>query len=453
MNGLVMTAQLLLSLSILIVVHEGGHFLAARTFGIKVEKFYLFFDFLFPLANVLNFSIVKFKKGDTEYGLGWFPLGGYVKIAGMADESMDKDQMQGEPQPWEFRTKPAWQRLIVMLGGIIVNVITGVIIFTGLTWALGDVSIPMSYINNHGGIQALELAEEIGLQTGDKITGINGNSVTSLTDIVKPEVFLDKGAYFTVNRNMQDVRIDIPSNFIERFSSKDAAERFIRPRIPAVIETVSGGTIASRIGLREGDMFTAIDGAPIQYFDEIVTALKNSKSDSVRLKIKRGSETLQFTEAFSGGEKLIGFYPKGIDRKELQITSYSLGQSMLIGPVRAFEVIALQIKGFGKMFSGEIDVRKSLSGPIGMAQMYGTTWDWERFWRMTGLLSMVLAFMNLLPIPALDGGYVVFLLFEMITGKEPSEKFMDIALKIGFALLMALMVFIFYNDITRWILG
>jgi len=419
-------------------------------FKIRVEKFYLFFDFLFPLANVLNFSIIKFKKGDTEYGLGWFPLGGYVKIAGMADESMDTEQLKQEPQPWEFRTKPAWQRLIVMLGGIIVNVITGVLIFTGLTWALGDVTVPMKYVNDHGGIQAMELGQELGLKTGDRITGVNGQEARSLNELIKPTNFLESQGYFTVQRDAAEIRLDIPGGFIEKFNKRDALERFVRPRIPAVIESVSPGTIASRIGLREGDRFTSIDGKPVTYFDEIVDALKASSGDSIGLTIARGTETLTYKEAFASGERIIGFYPKGISKDELEITEYSLGQSLVLGPVRAFEVIGVQLKAFGKMFSGEIDVRKSLSGPIGMAQMYGTTWDWERFWRMTGLLSMVLAFMNFLPIPALDGGYVVFLLYEMITGKEPSEKFMDIALKTGFAILMALMVFVFYNDISRW---
>ncbi|HZY78249.1 MAG TPA: site-2 protease family protein, partial [Cyclobacteriaceae bacterium] len=195
MQGLIMTSQLLLSLSILIVVHEWGHFITARMFKIKVEKFYLFFDFLFPLANVLNFSLLKYKKGDTEYGIGWFPLGGYVKIAGMVDESMDKDQMNAPAQPWEFRTKPAWQRLIVMLGGIIVNVIVGVIIFIGLTWFIGDTYLPKDYVNSHGGIHSLEYGKEIGLQTGDKIVEINGKNFDDFLDVNDPDVLLSKGSY------------------------------------------------------------------------------------------------------------------------------------------------------------------------------------------------------------------------------------------------------------------
>ncbi|MFZ9505217.1 MAG: M50 family metallopeptidase, partial [Cyclobacteriaceae bacterium] len=257
---------------------------------------------------------------------------------------------------------------------------------------------------------------------------------------------------FTVSRDGQPVNVSIPAGFIERFNSRDAAEKFLRPRMPAVIESVAPGSIASRVGLQQGDQFTDIDGTPVFYFDEIMTALNRSKSDSISFSIQRGSELLTFKEKHTEDRK-IGFYPKGLNKEDLDIKKYSFGESLALGPVRAFDVIWLQIKAFRKMFTGEIDARKSLSGPIGMAQMYGTTWDWERFWRMTGLLSMVLAFMNLLPIPALDGGYVMFLLYEMITGKEPSEKFFENALRVGFAILIALMIFVFYNDIAKWISG
>jgi regulator of sigma E protease len=452
MNGLTMTAQLLLSLSILIVVHEGGHFLAARLFKIRVEKFYLFFDFLFPLANVLNFSIFKFKRGDTEYGLGWFPLGGYVKIAGMVDESMDTDQMKSEPQPWEFRTKPAWQRLIVMLGGIIVNIVVGILIFIGLTWVLGDVNVPMKYVNENGGIQALELAENIGLKTGDKILDVNGNPLVYFNDLLNPSNLLEPNPSYGVMRDGSKISIPVPVNFLESFNKKDAGEKFLRPRIPAVIGSVAPGSIASKTDLQEGDAFVQINSVPVSYYDEIVDLLKASDSDSISFTVKRGNALLSFHEKF-GDSKAIGFYVQGLDKSKLEVTEYSLSESLAIGPVRAFDVIIVQLKAFRKIFTGEIDARKSLSGPIGMAQMYGSTWDWERFWRLTGLLSMVLAFMNFLPIPALDGGYVVFLLYEIITGKEPSEKVFETSLKIGFAILIALMVFTFYNDIARWITG
>ena len=454
MEGMIMTAQLLLSLSILIVVHEWGHFITARTFNIKVEKFYLFFDFLFPMANVMNFSLIKFKKGDTEYGIGWFPLGGYVKIAGMVDESMDKEAMKLPPQDWEFRSKKPWQRLIVMLGGIIVNVIVGVLIFIGLTYFIGDQFIPMKYVNDHGGVHALELASELGIQTGDKIIKVNGQDVVNFDDLAKPNVLLGEDASYTLLRDGQEVQIPIPANFIEKFNSRNAISHFVLPRIAPVIAEVKPESVAGRAGLQKGDMFVEMNGKPVSYYDEVVREIKSFRGDSLQFAVKRGEQVI-INKSYFKGETSLGFYAGGslIPESELTTTKYSLGQSVAIGPVRAFDVIFIQLKAFKKIFSGEIDFRKSLSGPVGMAQAYGGTWDWERFWRMTGLLSMVLAFMNLLPIPGLDGGYVMFLLYEMISGREPSEKFFETALKIGMAILLVLMVFVFYNDIAKVITG
>lgn len=449
-----MTAQLLLSLSILIAVHEWGHFITARMFNIRVEKFYLFFDFLFPMANVLNFSLIKYKKGDTEYGVGWFPLGGYVKIAGMVDESMDKEQMKAPAQPWEFRSKPAWQRLIVMMGGIIVNVIVGILIFIGLTYFLGDRFILNDYVNKNGGVQALDLAQQIGIQTGDKIIKINGNEFEYFDDVAKPDVLLSHNSSYTVLRGDQEIEIPIPDNFIEQFDRKEAVANFLIPRRAPIVDEVSPGTIAEKIGLQKGDRIVGVQNQPITYHDELKAVTQNFQGDSLQLSIQRGAQLLSFTVLFKG-QSSIGFYvPNEIvpaaGQKEV---AYSLGQSVVLGPGRAFDVILVQLKAFRKIFTGQISFQKSLSGPIGMAKAYGGQWDWERFWRMTGLLSMVLAFMNFLPIPALDGGYVMFLLYEMISGREPSEKFFENAIKVGMALLLVLMVFVFYNDIAKLVTG
>ncbi len=449
---MIMTAQLLLSLSILIVVHEGGHYLAARAFNIKVEKFYLFFDFLFPMANVLNFSLIKFKKGDTEFGIGWFPLGGYVKIAGMVDESMDKEAMKAPAEPWEFRAKPAWQRLIVMLGGIIVNVIVGIIIFVSMVYVLGDTYIPKNYVNIHGGIQALELGEQLGLKTGDQIININGKDYDDFQDITKADVLLSQNSYYTVLRDGKEIVVSIPGDFIENFNRKDAALKFAWYRFPPIVGQVSPGTLAEKVGLQPGDQFFEIDSTPVAYQDEVSKIVKSGKRDSISFKVKRGEQVLSFHESFKDQE-IIGFLPKNIGEENLAKIDYSLGKSIGTGTTRAFNVIFVQLKAFKKMFSGQLSFTKSLSGPIGMAQIYGGVWEWERFWRITGLLSMVLAFMNLLPIPGLDGGYVVFLLYEMISGREPSEKFFETALKVGMGLLLLLMVFVFYNDIAKLIFG
>jgi regulator of sigma E protease len=454
MEGMIMTAQLLLSLSILIAVHEWGHFITARMFNIRVEKFYLFFDFLFPMANVLNFALFKVKKGDTEYGIGWFPLGGYVKIAGMIDESMDKDQLKAPAEPWEFRAKPAWQRLIVMLGGIIVNVITGILIFIGLTYFIGDRFILNDYVNQHGGVQALDLAQEIGIQTGDKIIKINGNDFEYFDDIAKPDVLLSHNSSYTVLRGDQEVNIPIPSDFIEKFDRKDAMLNFLLPRLSTVVGEVEPNTIAARINLREGDRVIEVNHQPVTYQDELRAVTKTYKGDTIHFKVQRGSDILEYKEYFKG-EPGIGFYPPReiVPAEGEQTVNYSFSQALLLGPSRAFGVIGVQLKAFRKIFTGQLNVKKSLSGPIGMAKAYGGTWDWERFWRMTGLLSMVLAFMNLLPIPALDGGYVMFLLYEMVSGREPSEKFFENAIKVGMAILLVLMVFVFYNDIAKLITG
>jgi regulator of sigma E protease len=451
MEGMIMTAQLLLSLSILIVVHEGGHFFAARLFKIKVEKFYLFFDFLFPMANVLNFSLFKYKKGDTEYGIGWFPLGGYVKIAGMVDESMDKEQLKAAPQPWEFRSKPAWQRLIVMMGGIIVNVVVGIMIFIGLVYYMGDQFVLNKYVNEHGGVQVLGLAEKLGLKTGDKIVKINGKEFEYFDDVYKADALLSQNASYTILRDGQQVEIAIPTDFIENFNKKEAQFNFLLPRRVLIVESITKNSIAERISLKPNDQIVEVEGQPIFYQDELSEALKNLKGDTLHFKIKHGEQILVFNEYFKG-EKGIGFYPK-FPEESFKTINYSFAQSVSLGPVRAFDVIWLQIKAFRKIFSGQMSFKKSLSGPIGMAQMYGGVWDWERFWKMTGLLSMVLAFMNFLPIPALDGGYVMFLLYEMISGREPSEKFFENAIKFGMAILLLLMVFVFYNDIAKLFTG
>ncbi len=445
-----MTAQLLLSLSILIVVHEWGHYITARMFNIRVEKFYLFFDFLFPMANVLNFSLFKYKKGDTEFGIGWFPLGGYVKIAGMVDESMDQEAMKLPPQDWEFRSKKPWQRLIVMMGGIIVNIIVGILIYIGMTWIMGDRFVPMKYVNEHGGIEALELAQELGIKTGDQIVGVNGKPVVNFEDLTRPRVLLAENSHYTLIREGQEMSIDIPENFIEKFNSRDAIARFVLPRVPPVVSRVRKGSIAERTGLQKDDRIVQVNGANVEYFDEVAAALAAFHGDTLIFSVKRGGSLIHHKASYKG-DSAIGFYIARVlvPEEEMSVTTYSFGEALAIGPVRAIDVIFVQLKAFKGMIMGQISFRKSLSGPVGIAQAYGGTWDWGQFWRMTGLLSMVLAFMNFLPIPGLDGGYVMFLLYEMVSGREPSEKVFETALKIGMAILLGLMVFVFYNDIAK----
>jgi regulator of sigma E protease len=443
MDGLIMAAQIILSLSILVGLHEMGHLVAAKFFGMRVEQFSIGFP---P-------KLFSFKKGETEYALSAIPLGGYVKISGMIDESLDTEAMKQEPQEWEFRSKPAWQRLIVMLGGIIVNVITGMVIFIFVTWIWGDKFLPKDMINANGGIEALALAQEIGLQTGDKIVKVNGEDFHDFNQIIHPDVLLTPNAYYTVERNGQLMDIPLPGNMIENFSDKKNLPEFISFRIPFTVGEVREGTVADRIGLKAGDVITEVDGKPVQYFDEFSLALRSRTADTITVRWMRGGDQLTVLAPI-GSDTVMGFMAKPLEGlyKESAIT-YSFAESVPLGSKRAFSVVFLQLKAFGRMFSGDISVRKSLAGPIGIAKAYGGNWEWRRFWYMTGLLSMVLAFMNLLPIPALDGGHVMFLSYEMVSGRKPGDKFLENAQKVGMVLLLALMAFIIFNDLIKAIFG
>jgi len=452
MDALIMTLQLILGLSILVSLHEFGHFITAKWFKMRVEKFYLFFDFLFPIPSLLNFALFKKKVGDTEYGLGWFPLGGYVSIAGMIDETQDADKLAKTPEPWEFRAKPAWQRLIVMLGGVIVNIITGVVIFIALTYSNGENFISKNELNKNG-IVALEIGQQVGLKTGDKILKVNGKDYTSFADLRSPDVLFGENSSYTVLRNGKELEVKIPSNIIEKLSDKKAA--FIEPisafKIAEVVAPEPGDPQAELLpaypaGLRVGDFVTGVNQQPIHFYHELRDALKKESGNPIKMAISRNGkvDTLQMTVNKEGK---IGIFPElliKIDHKD-----YSFGESVGIGTGRAFSVITDNIRGFKKIATGDVSASKALSGPIGIAQMFGGTWDWTRFWMLTGLLSMALAFMNILPIPALDGGHAIFLIYEMITGKPASEKVLERAQQIGMMILLALMAYTFGNDIFK----
>ncbi len=428
-----MAAQIILSLSILVGLHEFGHLLAAKFFGMRVEQFSIGFP---P-------KLLSFNYGGTEYALSLIPLGGYVKISGMIDESLDTEAMKEEPKEWEFRTKPAWQRLIVMLGGIFVNVILGIIIFIGLTYFVGDPYMSKDSVNKLGGIEALELAEGIGLQDGDQIIKINGQEFDDFFDVYNPDNLLTEDAYYTVMRSGSMVDVNIPSNFIENFNDKEMAGKFLTFKAPLILDFIAEGSVAERVGLQRGDKITEFNGNAVYSFQQFANLVKANKQDSITFTVDRGGELLSFKENFVG-ETALGVRSK---TPEMDIKRYGLGESVVIGTGKAFGIIFTQLKAFKKIFSGDLSLRKSLSGPIGIAKAYGGDWQWGRFWRMTGLLSMVLAFMNLLPIPALDGGHVVFLTYEILSGRKPSDKVLEGAQKVGMVLLLALMVFVFGNDI------
>jgi regulator of sigma E protease len=439
MEGLIMTAQLLLALSILVGVHELGHLVTAKMFGMRVEKFSIGFP---P-------KITGFKYGETEYSLGALPLGGYVKITGMIDESLDTAQMASEPQPWEFRAKPAWQRLIVMLGGIFVNVVVGIFIFVGMVYMIGEVYMPATEVNKHG-IYVNELGKEMGLMEGDKIIAVNGRALERFDDVRNPKYLLESGANYTVLRNGKEINIPVPANLLDRMAENENDAIFVEPLMPFEVGELQSDKGAAKAGLQKGDRIVAVAGQPIQYFQHLKKYLSDYKGDTLAMTVQRGTERLD-KKVFVNDEGLIGFFP--VMLLETSVMKYSLLASVPKGIQNAFDVIGLQIKAFGKIFKGEVSATRSLSGPIGIAKVFGGTWDWLRFWTLTGMLSMVLAFMNLLPIPALDGGHVMFLSYEIISGRKPSDRFLENAQKVGMALLLALMVFVFGNDIYKLIIG
>ena len=431
-----MTAQLLLGLSILVGLHELGHLIAAKVFGMRVEKYSIGFP---P-------KLFGVKMGETEYSLGALPLGGFVKISGMIDESLDTSQMKSEPKPWEFRSKPAWQRLIVMLGGIIVNVVTGIIVFIFLVYLLGESYYSISEVNKYG-IYVNELGEEIGLRDGDKIVKINGQSFENSNDIKNPNFLLESGSYYTVERQGKLVDIEIPADFIERLSDNEANRNFIGFREPFVVDSVMANSPAASGGLRTGDKILAVDNTQIEFFHEFSALLQEKAGQDTKMLVEGKNGEKRELEVFVSEEGKVGFYPKSL--LEPSTKEYSFAESIPIGTVDAFSVIIVQLKAFNKIFKGEVSPSKSLSGPIGIAKFFGGTWDWIKFWTITGMLSMVLAFMNLLPIPALDGGHVVFLTYEIVSGRPPSDSFLEASQKVGMVLLLCLMVFAFGNDIYK----
>ncbi len=439
MSIVIMVGQLILGLSILIILHELGHFLAARAFGIKVEKFYLFFD-------AWNVSLFKFTYKDVEYGIGWLPLGGYVKIAGMIDESMDTDQMAGPPQPWEFRSKPAWQRLIVMLGGVTVNIILGILIFWILTIKMGESYIPNASAKY--GIVPGAVGKKIGLLPGDKITAINGKSFERFDDLTSPKVLLEN-TVFTVQRDAKTLEVPVPRTILNEISDHDI-ESFISrvPRMKFVVDSIPASGNAKNTGLKRGDSIVAINGNRTAYWDELQIQLQANKGKQAILSVKRDTSILTLKTQISQ-DGVIGFGRSKKDLPEIKTIRYGFFAALPIGAKRAISTFTDNAKGLGKIAKGDVKFNKAVSGPVAIANLFGGTIDWVHFWTLVGFLSMVLALMNLLPIPALDGGHAVFLIIEMIKGKPLSDKFLERAQIVGFVILVTLMVFVFGNDIVN----
>jgi len=433
-----MAAQLILGLAILVTLHELGHFLAARAFGIRVEKFYLFFD-------AWGFKFFSFKKGDTEYGIGWLPLGGYVKISGMVDESMDTEAMKQPAQPWEFRAKPAWQRLIVMVSGVTMNVLLGIVIYS-----FSLLHFEKNYISNDNvtdGIFAFELGKKIGLETGDKLIAINGKPIERFEDALSQKVLF--GAKLSVNRNGQAVDIIVPDDFYRQVAQAGKGNFLTTRRWSLPVDSVIPGKPAAMAGMKKGDKIISVNDlrnfTPQEFSNQIVT----NKNKPITIGLLRGKDSLVIQPLVTDSIGVV-YHPEFGD---YPMTNYTLSSAFHFGTSDAFDAIVSNLKGLKRIFTGHEKASDSLQGPIGIATIYGGVWDWRRFWLITGLLSMILAFMNILPIPALDGGHVIFLTIESITRKKFSDKFMERAQIVGMVILLALMVYTIGNDIWKHVIN
>lgn len=438
MDVLIIAAQLILSLSILVILHELGHFIPARLFKTRVEKFYLFFD---PW-----FSLFKTKKGDTEYGIGWLPLGGYVKISGMVDESMDKEQMALPPQPWEFRSKPAWQRLIIMIGGVTVNLILGMFLFAMVLFVWGKEIMPLKNAPN-GIMVGDSVALAAGFRSGDQILEVNGKVPYSFSE-ANLALLLDKPTFVKVLRNGQALNIPVAPDFAEKVIAQREPKLFF-PAFPAVVKQIDDTATNYKAGLRNNDHIIAVNAEPTLWFADLQIALRKNKGKVVPVTVVRGSDSLTLDLSISA-EGMIGFQPQTPDRfLKTEIQHYGFFEAFPAGVNEGLETLNNYVKQFKLVFTKE--GAKQVGGFAAIAKQFDKDWDWRQFWSFTAFLSIVLAFMNILPIPALDGGHVVFLLWEMVTGRKPSEKVLEKAQLVGMVLLLSLLIYANGNDLYKWL--
>ena len=431
--------QFILSFSILVVLHELGHFLPARWFKCRVEKFYLFFN---PW-----FSLFKKKIGETEYGLGWIPFGGYVKISGMIDESMDKDQMNQPAQPWEFRSKPAWQRLIIMLGGVTVNVLLAFTIFIMIAWVWGDRYVPIA--NLRYGVYADSLGRRMGMQDGDNIIAVAGVPITR-QGTAGSEIIMNEAKSVTVLRNGKHVELSVPEGIISQLS-KNRLRGMAIVRYPLVVDSLLPSVKITQGTVQKGDTLINIGGYPIQYVsdlfrDSVLEHVKEKKSIAVTF--RRGQDTVHAVVAQTEKDGNGIIYKSMEDILGEVHTSYTLLQAIPKGIHKTGETLSKYIRNLKLLFtSKEVKVQDNLGSVISIASVFPSVWDWESFWTLTGIFSILLAFMNVLPIPALDGGHALFTLVEIISGRKPSDKFIEYAQMVGMVLLFGLMIYALGLDI------
>jgi regulator of sigma E protease len=428
--------QLFLSLTILITLHEFGHFFFAKKFKCRVEKFYLFFDFLFPFAGLLNFSLFKKKIGDTMYGLGWFPFGGYVQIAGMVDEQMDKSMLEKEPEPWEFRAKPAYQRLLIMMGGILVNLILGILIYWMVFFYWGRQSVPAAKLEH--GIACDSTALRMGLRDGDFVTSVDGKPITNLNK-VPIEIIMNKAHTMEVSRDGQPVTINITDDDISAILKGLKKKDFIEVRMPTEVLEVMPSTYAESAGLKTGDFIVGVNKTSTPFYNDFRRELAYNKGKEVELTIMRGVDTVLLHSKVNteGG---LGFYAARQKYTPIEDQQFGFFESLKEGLTYGMENIVMQAKQFVVLFTVK-DAHKSVGGFYSMYKNMNEVWDWHAFWLFTAFLSLVLAFMNFLPIPMLDGGYILFLLIEMISRRKIPEKVIYYANYVGLVFILGLMIY------------
>ncbi len=431
-------AQLFLSLTILVTLHEFGHFWFAKRFKCRVDKFYLFFDFLFPFASVMNFALFKKKVGDTEYGIGWFPFGGYVQIAGMVDEQMDKSIIESPPQPWELRSKPAWQRLLVMMGGILVNLVLGIFIFwmTLLVW--GKDTLPITNIPN--GLAVDSSAYHIGLRNGDFITSLDGKPVRSIHRIPIEIIMNGVSSIEGIHASGEKFKLNVTNDDRARILKRLKKSLFVTPRhLITEIDSIDQSSYAANADLKPNDKILAVNGVAVKFMDELKSEISKYKGKKIELTVARNTGTLS-TQCQVSEQGVIGVSHQPFNDLKVEEQHFGFFQAFNQGLKDGIELIVMQAKQFVVLFTVK-DAHQQVGGFYTMVQQMNSTWDWQQFWTFTGFLSLALAFMNFLPIPMLDGGYIMFILWEMITGKKVSDKVIYYANNVGLFIVLGLMVY------------
>ena len=439
MTVLIKILQFVLSLSILVLIHELGHFMLAKLFKTRIEKFYLFFD---PW-----FSIFKFRKGDTEYGLGWLPLGGYVKISGMIDESLDKEQMKKPAQPWEFRSKPSWQRLLIMTGGVIMNFILALLIYVFVLYAWGETYLPTSNVKY--GIVTDSTGYEMGLRNGDRIVSVDNQHIENFNEII-PDIVLNMRKTIQVERNGEIISIAIPQEFIPRILKGQGQIEPRSPFGPFVISGFGKESPAEAAGVLHEDELVGLDDNRFAWYDEFQKYLAENRGRSVVMNLLRNGDRIDIPVVTTSAGMLGIASPRSFSTIfELKTIRYGFFQSIPAGIAKGFKTIGDYLKQFKLIFSKKTKAYESLGGFITIGSIFPGVWDWQAFWNLTAFLSIILAVMNMLPIPALDGGHVMFLLFEVVTGRKPSDKFLEYAQITGMVILLSILILANGNDIVR----